>query len=209
MNVLIADDHIVVREGLKQIIKKINGISSIEEAGEGYEVLTKLENNKYDFVILDVSMPGLSGMDILKTLQDRNETAHILVLSMHSEEQYAMRAMRLGASGYLCKDSIYDELELAINKIAAGGKYISSWLAEKVILGKQIDKKKLPHETLSDREFQIMCMIAKGKSVKDIASELFISDKTVSTHRMRILIKMDMKTSAELMHYAIKNNIIE
>lgn len=209
MHVLIADDHAIVREGLKQIVLRMDGVSTVEEAGNGHEALAKIEKNKYDLVILDISMPGLSGLDILKTIKDRNEKPHILILSVHPQEQYAIRALNLGASGYLCKDSINEELESAIKNIAAGGKYISRALAEKIVFGKKDALNILSHEKLSEREFQIMCMLAKGKSVKEIAGGLFISDKTVSTYRARILEKMDMKNNAELTHYAIRNDLIE
>ena len=209
MHVLVADDHAIVREGLKQIIKRMDEVSVVEEAQDGHEALNKIEQNKYDLVILDISMPGLSGLDVLKTMKDRNEKTRVLILSVHPQEQYAIRALKMGASGYLCKDSIYEELALAIKKIAAGGKYISAVLAEKIAFGPSNDLDKLPHEGLSEREFQIMCMLAKGRSVKEIAGELFISDKTVSTYRMRLLEKMGMKNNAELTHYAINNDLIE
>lgn len=209
MHVLVADDHSIVREGLKQIIRKIECVSKVEEASDGHEALAKIEKNKYDLVILDISMPGLSGLDILKTMKDKNEKAHVLILSVHPQEQYAMRAFKLGAAGYLCKDSINEELSSAIKKIAAGSKYISLAFAEKIAFDKNDDINKLPHEKLSEREFQIMCMLAKGKSVKEIANELFISDKTVSTYRMRLLEKMGMKNNTALTHYAIRNELIE
>jgi len=209
MYVLIADDHFIVREGLKQIIKKIDKLSVIDESKEGNETLSKIEINKYDLVILDVSMPGLSGLDILTTLKDREEKVNILVLSMHPQEQYAIRAFNLGASGYLCKDSINEELEAAINKIAVGEKYISPAFAEKIIFTKNGGPNKLLHESLSEREFQIICMIARGKSIKEIAGDLFISPKTVSSYRTRIMVKMNMKKNSELTLYAIKNNLIE
>ncbi len=209
MKILIADDHAVVREGLKQIVNRMNEVSTIDEARDGHEALAKIEKNNHDLVILDISMPGLSGLDILKMMKDRHEKAHILMLSVHPQTQYAIRALRLGASGYLCKDSVYEELESAIKKIAAGGKFVSSALAEKVIFDKPDDLTKLPHEKLSEREFQIMCMLAQGKPVKEIAGELFLSDKTVSTYRARLLEKMGMDRNADLTHYAINNDLIE
>ncbi len=209
MNVLIADDHSVVREGLKQIVMKVNEVSTIDEAKEGREALKKIEMNHYDLVILDISMPYLSGLDILKIMKDKNEKAPVLMLSVHPQEQYAIRAFNLGASGYLCKYSITEELALAIRKIADGGKYITPALAENIIFTKNEDIKKMPHEMLSEREFQVMCMLAKGKSVKEIACELLISGKTVSTYRTRILEKTGMKNNAELTHYAIRNELIE
>ena len=209
MKVLIADDHSVVREGLKQILDKIDNVSTVEEAQDGHEALDKIEKNSYDLVILDISMPGISGLDILQTMKNRKKKAHVLILSVHPQEQYAIRALRLGASGYLSKSSVYEELASAINKVSAGGKYISSALAEQIVFEKKGDLDKTPHEKLSEREFQIMCMIARGKSLIEIAHELFISDKTVSTYRTRILEKMGMKKNAELTLYAIKNSLIE
>jgi DNA-binding NarL/FixJ family response regulator len=209
MKVLIADDHSVVREGLKLILNKIDKVSAVEEAQDGHEALDKIEKNSYDLVILDISMPGVNGLDILQTMKNKKKKAHVLILSVHPQEQYAIRALRLGASGYLSKNSVYEELVSAIQKVTAGGKYISSALAEKIVFEKKGDLDKTPHEKLSEREFQIMCMIAKGKSLIEIAHELFISDKTVSTYRTRILEKMGMKKNAELTLYAIKNSLIE
>lgn len=209
MKVLIADDHSVVREGLKMILKKIDLVTGIEEAASGHEALEKLEKYDFDLVIMDISMPDISGLDILKTLNDRKKKGIFLILSVHKQEQYAIRAFKLGASGYLSKDSVYEELTSAIKTVLAGKKFISSSLAEKMVLNKKDGHILSPHEKLSEREFQIMCMLANGKSVKEIAAELFISDKTVSTHRMRILDKMGLKKNAELTNYAIKNDLIE
>jgi DNA-binding NarL/FixJ family response regulator len=209
MKILIADDHTVVREGLKLITEKATLCSVIDEAVNGDEALTKIMNNEYDLVILDISMPGKSGLDVLIEMKNKNIKIPVLILSVHPQEQYAIRAFKLGASGYLCKNSLYEELAIAINKILAGGKYISSALAEILILNYDIDLNKVPHKKLSAREFQVMCMIARGKSVKDIAADLFISDKTVSTHRIRILDKMGMKKNTDLILFAIKNNLVE
>lgn len=209
MKILIADDHEVVREGLKQIVKRLNAFSDVDETSTGAETLSKIENNEYDLVIMDISMPGKTGLDILQTLKDRQRNVPILVLSIHAEEQYAIRVLKLGAAGYLCKDSVYKELSAAINTILAGGRYISPSLADTLLFNKKDNINVLPHERLSTREFQIMCMIARGKSVNEIASELFISNKTVSTHRMRLLGKMGMEKNAELTNYALKNNLIE
>lgn len=209
MKILIADDHTVVREGLKLIAEKATLCSVIDEAVNGDEALTKIMNNEYDLVILDISMPGKSGLDVLIELKNKNKKTPVLILSVHPQEQYAVRAFKLGASGYICKNSLYEELAIAINKILAGGKYLSSALAEILILNYDIDLNKVPHKKLSAREFQVMCMIARGKSVKDIATDLFISDKTVSTHRIRILEKMGMKKNTDIIFYAIKNHLVE
>ena len=209
MKVLIADDHSIVRKGLKQLVTSMEEISTVAESIDGIETMSKIEKNKYDLIIMDISMPGLSGMDVLKKMKEANNKSSVLILSVHPQEQYAIQAFKLGASGYLCKDSIYEEIQAAIRKILSGGKYISSVLAEKIILSENMDGTGLLHEKLSEREFQIMCMIARGKSVKKISEELLISDKTVSTYRSRILEKMGMNTNADLTYYAIKNNIIE
>jgi DNA-binding NarL/FixJ family response regulator len=209
MKILIADDHEVVREGLKQIVKKQNPSTEIEEAATGDETLAKIESNHYDLVIMDISMPGKTGLDILQILKDRNVTIPVLVLSIHAEEQYAVRVLKLGASGYLSKSSLYKELAGAINTVIAGGRYITTSLAEKILFDTRDGLSLSPHEKLSAREFQIMCMLARGKSVNEIAEDLFISNKTVSTHRTRILGKMGLEKNAELTNYAIKNNLIE
>lgn len=208
MKILIADDHIVVREGLKNIVKRLYSDSLVEEAEDGIEALNKIKSNEYDLVIMDISMPGKSGIDILTSLKDKKCKANILILSVHTQEQYAVRVLQLGASGYLCKSCAFRELAIAINKIMAGGKYISPTIAERINFEKE-GLNLTPHEKLSPREFQIMCLMAKGLSVKEISDDLFISDKTVSTHRIHILEKMGLKKNAELINYAIKNNLIE
>lgn len=209
MKVLIADDHSVVREGLKQILKQVDADVVIDEVENGNEALDSIEKQEFDLVIMDISMPGKSGLDILMTLKDKNINANILILTIHPEEQYAIRAFKLGASGYLSKSSLYEELATAIKTILAGRKYISPTLAVSILFDTKEDFNKSPHEKLSEREFQIMSMLARGRSVGEIAAELFISDKTVRTHRMRLLEKMDMKNNAELINYAIKNKLIE
>lgn len=209
MKILVADDHEVVREGLKQIVGKVNPFAELNEAATGIEALEMIVKERYDLVIMDISMPGKTGLDILQILKDRNEKVPVLILSVHAEEQYAVRVLRLGASGYLCKDSVYKELATAINTILNGGRYLSPALTEKLLFDTKDGFLKLPHESLSSREFQIMCMLAKGKSVNEIASELYISNKTVSTHRMRIMTKMGMSKNADLINYALKNNLVE
>lgn len=209
MKVLIADDHTIVREGLKQILKKTDDIFCIEEAVNGTDALSKIENNEYDLIIMDISMPGKNGLDVLKDLKQKNVSTNILILSVYPQEQYAIRAMRLGASGYLNKNSLYEELEIAIKTILTGKKYISKQLAESLVFENNNALNTLPHEKLSEREFQVMLMLARGKTVLEIAGELFISDKTISTHRMRLLEKMGMKKNAELTLYAIRNELIE
>ncbi|TAL80640.1 MAG: response regulator transcription factor [Bacteroidetes bacterium] len=209
MKILIADDHPVVREGLKQILKnlKIEGI--IEEAKDGHEALGKILSGEFDFVILDISMPGLSGLDILKTLKTREEKVNVLILSYYQHSQYAVRALRLGASGYISKDSASEELAFAIKKISAGGKYISSDIIGKLVFGHNRQDDIALHDRLSEREFQIMCLLAKGTPITEIGKKLFISENTVSTYRTRLLEKMEMKSNTELTIYTYQNNLIE
>lgn len=209
IKILIADDHAVVRKGLKQILDETSDIVAADEAKNGQEVLEKIRKSDYDIVMLDISMPGRSGIEILKQIKDERPEISVLVLSMHPEEQYAVRALKAGASGYLTKDSAPEELIEAIRKISQGGKYITISLAEKLAFDLEIDSEKPLHETLSDREYEVMCKIASGKTIKEIAEELFLSIKTISTYRSRILEKMKMKSSAELTHYAIKHGLVE
>lgn len=208
MKILIADDHTVVREGLRQITSSLVEIKNVDEAIDGDDAWIKIREGNYDLVILDIAMPGTNGLDVLKKIRDNNIKTHVLILSMYPQEQYAVRAFNLGASGYVSKDSAYEELALAIKKISSGGKFISSAFAEKLIFdhtGSDIQK---PHEKLSEREFQVMIKLASGKPIIDIAKDLFISDKTVSTYRTRILEKMGLRNNAEITLYAVRNNLI-
>ncbi len=209
IKILIADDHAIVREGLKQIVADTSDMIVTAEASDGHEVLALLSKNNYDVVVLDMAMPGLTGLDILKQIKRETPKLPVLILSVHPEEQYAVRSLKAGASGYLTKESAPDELITAIRKISMGGKYIPSSLAEKLAFELEVDAEKPPHKTLSDREFQVMCMIAKGRTIKNIAEELFLSPKTVSTYRSRILEKMKMKSNEELTHYVINNHLID
>ena len=209
IKILIADDHTVVREGLKQIISETSDMTIADEAIDGHEVLNKALRNDYDVVVLDITMPGRGGLDILKQLRGEKPSLPILVLSMHPEEQYAVRCLKAGASGYLTKESAPGELIRAIRRVSSGRKYITSSLAEKLAFDLEIDTRKPLHETLSDREYQVLCMIATGKTVGQISEKLFLSVKTVSTYRARILEKMDMKTNAELTYYAIKQGLVD
>jgi DNA-binding NarL/FixJ family response regulator len=209
IKILIADDHAIVREGLKQIISETLDMVVAAEASNGEDVLEKVSANKYDVVLLDISMPGRSGLDILKQLKIEKPKLPVMMLSVHPEEQYAVRALRAGASGYLTKESAPDELIAAIRKISQGRKYVSSSLAEKLAVELGIDVKKSRHEVLSDREFQVMCMFASGKTVKEIATELSISMPTIRTYRIRILEKMRMKNIAEIIHYSVKQGLVD
>ena len=209
LTILIADDHAVVREGLKQILTELEDSVSLAEASHGQEVLEKINQSRFDIILLDISMPGMNGLEILKQIKNEKPEISVLILSMYPEEQYAIRALKAGASGYLTKESAPQELIQAIQRIASGRKYITPTLAEKLAYDFDKDYEKPLHESLSDREFQVMRLLAVGKTVKEIGEELFLSIKTVSTYRTRILEKMEFNNNAELIHYAIKNQIID
>jgi two-component system, NarL family, invasion response regulator UvrY len=208
IRLLIGDDHAVVRKGMKQILAETKDVVVADEAGNGREVLEKVRKSDFDMVLLDISMPGRDGLEILKELKSLRPKLPVLMLSMYPEEQYAVRSLRSGASGYLTKDSAPDELIAAIRKVCSGGKYVSASLAEKLVHKLGVDVEKPLHEALSDREYQVMCMIASGKTVKEIGEELSLSVKTVSTYRSRILDKMRLKGNAELTRYAIDNRLV-
>ena len=207
--ILIADDHTIFREGLKRILSESPDIVVADEARNGTEALRKVLNNDFDLVLLDISMPGISGLDVLKQIKNEKPKLPVLILSVYPEEQYAVRVLRAGAAGYLTKESALDELISAIRRIAQGRKYITSSLAERLATAVESDTDRPPHETLSDREYQVLLLIASGKAVKQIAEELYLSEKTVSTYRSRILEKMNMKTNAELTHYTIKHHLLD
>ena len=209
LRILIADDHPIVRQGLKQILSEESDMGVSGEAQNSQEVLKLVQKQDWDIVILDITMPGRGGIDVLKELKHQYPKLPLLILSMHPEDQYAVRALKAGAGGYLTKESAQEELIKAIRKIVRGGKYISSTLAEKLAFDLETETEKPLHETLSDREHQVLLMIASGKTVSEIAEELSLSVKTIDTYRARILEKMKMKTNAELMHYAIKNGLVD
>ena len=206
---LIADDHAVVREGLKQILGEEFPQAMFGEAQDAQALLQQVREGSWDLLILDISLPGRSGLDALKDLKLLAPKLPILVLSIHPEEHYAVRTLKAGASAYMTKDNPPEELVKAVRKIMGGGKYVSPSLGEKLASDLGIEAEIPPHETLSDREFQVMLMIASGKTVTKIAEELHLSPKTVSTYRARILEKMRINTSAELTHYAFKNRLLE
>ena len=209
IKILIADDHAVVRRGLKQILSETVDMVVGAEAVNGQETLNKVRANDWGVVVLDITMPGRSGLDILKELKRERPKLPVLVLSMHSEDQYAVRVLKAGASGYMTKESAPDELVKAIRKVSAGGKYISPYLAEQLAYDLGGDFEKPPHTALSDREYEVMCMIASGRMVSDIAKKLSLSVKTISTYRTRILEKMKLETNADLTRYAIDNRLID
>ena len=207
IRILAVDDHEIVREGVKRIFDGTSVEAEVGEARSGHEALELVRGQDWDIVILDISLGGRSGIDVLKELKQLRPRLPVLILSMHTEEQYALRAFKAGAAGYLTKGSRSEELVTAILKIVKGGKYITPSLAEKII-DISSDSEKPLHETLSDREYEVLCLIASGKTVGDIAGELSLSDKTVSTYRARLLEKMGMKTNADLTRYAIMNQLV-
>jgi len=209
LRILIADDHPLFRRGLKQIIAETPDMVVADEAADGREALSKATTGDYDVVLLDITMPFNSGVDVLSQLRNERPTLPVLMLSMHPEEQYAVRALRAGASGYLTKESAPEELVAAIRKVSTGGTYVSASLAERLANIVQENGEALPHETLSRRECQVMCLIASGKTVSEVARELALSVKTISTYRARILEKLNLRNNAELMRYALKNQLVE
>jgi len=209
IKILIADDHAIVREGLKQIVAEESDMKVTGEAGNADEVFEILKTNNFDIAILDISMPGKSGLDLLKDLKIHYPKLPVLILSMYGEEQYGIRALKAGALGYLRKVSAPNELVTAIRKIVSGGKYISQALAEKLADAVDDSYNKLPHEILSDREFEVMCKIASGESAEKISDDLSISIHTFYTYRNRIFEKMNMKSNVELTQYVINNKLNE
>lgn len=208
IKILIADDHAIVREGLKQIVAETSDMVVAGEAVNGQEVLERVRKEDWNLILLDISMPGRGGIDTLKMLKVEKPKLPVLVLSMYPEEQYAVRALKAGASGYLTKESAPEELIKAIRKVSQGRKYISEALAESLVSHVGTNSEKSLHETLSNREYQVMLMIASGKTVKEIANELSLSAKTISTNRVRALKKMGMKNNAEITYYAIKHELV-
>lgn len=209
IKILISDDHAIVRQGLKQILAETTDLGVGGEATNGHEVLEHIRREDWDLVLLDLAMPGKDGLETLKQIKKEKPKLPVLVLSIYPEEQYAVRALKAGASGYLTKESAPEELIAAIRKVSQGGKYISASLAEKLASHLEVDADKPVHERLSDREYQVMLMIASGKTVKEIADRMFLSVKTVSTYRVRALTKMGMKNNSEFTYYAIKHGLIK
>lgn len=208
MKILLADDHAVVRQGLRLILANEFKKATFGEANDTGELIDRLKQDTWDVTIMDLSMPGGSGLNTLKEIKHNHPQMPVLVLSMYPEDQYAVRTLKAGASGYLTKESASEELVNAVQKILHGGKYINASVAEKLLLQLGNEDGRPPHELLSDREYQVLCMIASGKEVGQIATDLTLSVKTVSTYRARILEKMNMKTNAELTHYAIENKLV-
>ena len=209
IRVLISDDHAILRRGLKEIlVRELPGVVC-GEAGDAHEVLDQVQGHRWDLVILDVTMPGPSGVDVLRDLKRLQPKLPVLVLSVHPEDQYGKRMLRAGASGYMNKDVAPDELIKAVQKVLSGGQYVSPALAEKLALELGEETGRPAHESLSDREFEVLRMMASGKTVSEIADTLHLSVTTVSTYRARILEKMHLTTTAELMHYALRNHLVD
>jgi len=208
IKILVVDDHSIVRQGLKQILADSQSLIVAGEASTGQEALQKIRSSNFDMVIMDISLPDRSGLDMLEQIKIIAPKLPVLILSMHAEEQYATRAFKSGASGYLTKESASEQLVIAINKVAQGGKYISPSLAEKLVFELVKDSEKALHENLSDRELQVLCLLASGKTLTDISQALHVSVKTVSTYRTRILEKMGMHNNAELIRYALENKLV-
>ena len=208
-NVLIVDDHAIVRDGIKRIITDLKNFDKIEDAGSGHEAIQKILKKNYNLVVLDISLPGRDGIEILKEIKTIRPKTSVLILSMYSEEMYGVRALRAGADGYVCKESASKDLIDAIQIIQSGKKYISPTLAGKIALNISKNITESLHERLSDREYQIVCKIARGKTISEIAEDLALSKQSISTYRARALEKMSMKNNGELMSYAIKNGLVD
>ena len=208
IKVLIADDHAVVRKGVRKIIEEHPDIEVIAEAVDGTDVLSKLHSLEVDMVILDITMPNINGLEVLKRLENDFPKLDVLILSMHAEDQYAVRAMKAGASGYLTKDSVPELLITAIRKIASGEKYVSNKVTEELIFELDKDREKLPHQLLSDREFQVLLEIGAGKKRSQIATEMLLSVKTIDTYRARILEKMRLNNNIALTSYLLQHGLL-
>jgi len=208
IRVLIVDDHAILRRGLRSLLSDAFARAEFGEASNAEQALEQLGKKGWDVALLDITLPGKSGLDLLKELKAARPRLPVLVLSAHPEDQFAVRALKAGAEGYMTKESASEELVKAIHKILAGGRYVSPALAEKLASSVRKDFTRTPHETLSDREYEVMCRIASGKTVTEIAGELSLSAKTISTYRVRILEKLGVKNSAEIARYAIRNQLV-
>ncbi|MEO5694534.1 MAG: response regulator transcription factor [Usitatibacter sp.] len=209
IRIVVADDHTIVREGLKQILGAAEDFQVVGEARDGHQVMERVRTLEFDLLLLDMSMPGKSGIELIRQVRAERPKLRVLILSMHEEHQYAVRAIRAGASGYLTKESASQQLAEAIRKVASGGAFISAEVAQQLALGAMPGAVGPLHASLSDREFQVFRMIAEGKSISDIAARLNLSVKTVSTHKTNILQKMNMSSQAELIRYAINERLVD
>ncbi len=208
IRIVIADDHTLMREGLKRIFEGNDEITVVGEAIDGFSVISQVRKGGFDMLLLDLSMPGRSGIDLIRQIRTEAPKLPILVLTMYEEEQYAVRSIRAGAQGYLTKESAGDQLVNAIKKVASGRPYISMEVAEQLALGIMTPEKEMPHTQLSDREFEVFNLLASGKSITDIGAQLHLSVKTVSTHKSRILTIMGMHSLAEIVQYAVTQNLL-
>jgi len=209
IRIVMADDHAIVREGLKRIVASANDFEVVDEAGDGNEVMRIVRERDFDVLVLDLSMPGRSGMELIKWVKAEKPKVRVLVLSMHQEQQYAVRAIKTGASGYLTKESAPAQLVQAIRKIASGGAYISAEVAEQLALGAMPGGSAAPHESLSSREFEVFRLLVAGVSVTDIAHQLTLSVKTVSTHKANLMQKMGLANQSDLIRYALRHGLTE
>ena len=208
IRILIVDDHAILRRGLRALLSDEFHGAAFGEASNARQALEQLRKEKWDVALLDISLPGKSGLELLKEFKAARPKLPVLILSAHAEDQFAVRVLKAGAGGYLTKESAPEELAKAVRKILAGGQYVSPTLAEKLALRVRKDVRLTPHETLSDREYEIMCLIASGKTVTEIAGELSLSPKTISTYRARVLEKLGVKNNAEITRYAIRNGLV-
>lgn len=208
IRIVIADDHTIMREGLKRILEGVDEIQVVGEAVNGFEVLAQVRQGGFDLLLLDLSMPGRSGVDLIRQIKDEAPKLPMLILTMHEEEQYAVRTIRAGARGYLTKESAGTQLVVAIRKVASGRPYISEEVAEQLAMDAMPAQQVFPHKQLSDREFEVFTLLVSGKSISDIAAQLHLSAKTVSTHKARILHKMGVPSLAELVQYAVAHHLL-
>jgi two-component system invasion response regulator UvrY len=209
MRILVADDHPIFRSGLKETLLKESDVDFVGEADTGQKALELARKQRWDTLILDITMPGKGGLEVLQELRREQPELPVLILSAHPEDQLALRLLKAGAAGYLTKDKAPQVLLTAIRKVLRGGKYVSELLGEKTVLALASETTKPLHETLSEREYQVMCLLASGKTIKAIGKELFLSVRTVSTYRARVLDKLNIKTTAELIRYAFHNKLVD
>ena len=209
IRIVIADDHAIVREGLKRIVESVPDMEVLDEAADGTQVLQRVRELVFEVLVLDLSMPGRSGMELIKLVRSERPRLRILVLSMHQEQQYAVRAIRCGASGYLTKESAPAQLELAIRKVASGGAFLSADVAQQLALGAMPGGQGAPHENLSNREFEVFQLLVAGVSVTDSATRLHLSVKTVSTHKANLMLKLGLHNPSELIRYALRHGLAD
>ena len=209
LRIMLVDDHPIVRRGVSDILAQAFPQAAIQEVGSGGEAIALSRGQPWDIVILDLTLPDGSGLDVLKRIRETQTRLPVLILSMHMPDQFARRAVAAGASGYLTKDTADEELVAAVTRLLRGGKYFGPQVLEQVVIGMHPDRDERPHERLSDREYQVLRMIGSGKTVSEIAAELTLSVKTVSTYRARVLEKMDMRTNAELTHYVVRHGLLD